>query len=221
MTLLSTMKAEIADNIARSDLTSQIATAITNAIEYWKTTRFHFNETRSVTFTSVADQAIYTSADSTSIPLMFAIDEIYVTPSGGTTKWLRGKTDFNETHDLILVGASTGEPYRWSWFDRSLYFYPIPDVATYTFRLTGAIERAAPASDSEADNVWMVEAYDMIRQHALGLLYKDTIKNMARAIELLGPALDGRGGSTGAQYRKLRREATDKRALGCISPTQF
>lgn len=221
MTTKAALIARIADDLARDDLTTQIGAAIDDAIESWKTTRFHWNETRAVTFTSTAAQAIYTSADSASIPLMFAIDTIHVTPSGGTTKWLGPKQDFDETHDLIMTGAGTGEPYRWSWFDRSIYVYPIPDVSTYTFRLTGAIEKAGPATDAEADNVWMLESFEFLRCYAKGLVAMHVIKNGEMAMAMLGPALDGRGGAAGAQYRKLRREATDKRGTGFITPTAF
>ena len=224
MTTKDALAARIADDLARSDLTTQIGNAIDDAIEHWKTTRFHFNETRAVTFTSVASQSIYTSSDSASIPLMFDVDTLYVTESGGTPELVGPngkKQDFDHVHDLILTGGGTGKPYMWAWFDRSIYVYPVPDSTSYTFRLTGAIEKAVPASGSEADNVWMTEAFALLRAHAKGLLYLHVIHNMEKAAMMLGPRLDARGGAAGAEYRKLRREATDKRGLGIISPSVF
>lgn len=224
MSTKDALASRIADDLARSDLTTQISNAIDDAIEFWKCTRLHFNETRAVTFTSVASQAIYTSSDSASIPLMFDIDTLYVTESGGTPELVGPdgkKQDFDSVHDLILTGGGTGKPYMWAWFDRSIYVYPVPDSTSYTFRLTGAIEKAAPATGSEADNVWMVEAFSLLRAHAKGLLYLHVIHNQANAVMMLGPNLDARGGAAGIEYRKLRREATGKRGVGTISPSVF
>jgi hypothetical protein len=224
MTTKNALASRIADDLARTDLTTQISNAIDDAIEHWKTTRLHFNETRSVTFTSVANQAIFTSSDSESIPLMFEIDTMHVSESGGIPEFVGRdgkKQDFNTVHDLILTGGGTGKPYMWAWFDRSIYLYPIPESTNYTFRLTGAIEKAAPASGNEANNVWMTEAFDLLRCHAKGLVYLHVINALDKAALMLGPQLDGRGGACGAAYRRLRREASDKRGLGVISPSRF
>ena len=221
MSTKDTLAARISDDLARSDITSQINSAIDDAIESWKCTRFAFNETRAVTFTTTAAQSIYTVADNGNIPLFFNIDGMYCTPSGGTAKWMGPKSDFDETHDLILTAAGTGEPYRWSWFDRSIYLYPIPDVSTYSMRVIGAIEKAGPATGPETDNVWLLECFSLLRAHAKGLVYLHTTQNPAMAMAMLGPNFDGRGGVAGAAYKKLRRETTDKRALGVITPSAF
>ena len=78
MSTLTALKATIADDLARSDMGSQIAAAITAAITHYKTTRFYFNETRGSTFTTVASQSRYTSADDADIPLWFDLDDVFV-----------------------------------------------------------------------------------------------------------------------------------------------
>ena len=47
---LAAMKARIADEFARDDLTEQIALAIVDAIKFYKDQRFEFNESRDITF---------------------------------------------------------------------------------------------------------------------------------------------------------------------------
>ena len=217
MSTLAVLKAEIADDLPRSDLTTQIAAAITSAIEHYKTTRFYFNESRSTTFSTVASQSEYTSTDHANIPLFFIIDEVYVKPSGGTAIPI-DKEDPNEI-EYSIAGGSTGQPYLWSWFDQSIRLFPIPDVATYTIRVIGALEKAAPGSDSELSNVWMVEAYELVRCRAKWYLYGHVIHDAQKAAEMGGP--DGEGGAIAAALRKLRSDTNRKRGRGIIRSTQF
>ena len=74
MTTLATLKSRIADDISRSDLTTQIANSITDAITYYQNRRFFFNETRSETFDTVAAQSLYRSSDDAAIPTFARLD---------------------------------------------------------------------------------------------------------------------------------------------------
>lgn len=193
MTTLATLKAEIADDIARTDLTTQIADAITKAIEHYQKRRFFFNETRDVTFSTVADQAIYTSADNADIPNFYKIDGLFITVSGHTY-------DLRRIDPLIMEhlqddSASSGQSTSYSYFNQSLWLYPIPDQA-YTVRTQGHIKVAVPATDAEADNVWMTHGYELIRARAKASVALHKIRdvelaNEARAAELVAlEALD-------------------------------
>lgn len=219
MTTLGALKAEIAGDLVRSDLANEVASAIASAITFYKTTRFFFNETRTTTFTSVAAQSDYTAADNANIPLFFAIDDIYV-QAGSATPIPMAKTDPDEIEFLIGGGAgSSGQPFRWSWFAKALRFYPIPADTSFTFRVIGAREFAAPASDDEVDNVWMTDGYELIRCRAKGLLFLHVIKNADQAAIMLGQ--DGNGGAAGMAKSTLRRATTDRRGSGRIKATSF
>lgn len=210
MTLLSTLSARIADDLSRSDLTTQIAAAITDAITHYQSTRFYFNETRSVTFSTVAAQSLYTIVDSASIPLMFQFDDVQITVSGNV--YSLDREDAAVLEDLVGSTASSGDPNCWAWVDQGLRLYPIPN-AVRTIRLIGAIKKAPPTDDT-AGNVWMTEAFELIRCHAKGLLYSHTIDGgMEEGVKFFQLAELTKG--------RLERETSSKRATGRITPTSF
>ena len=163
MSDLATMRARIASELRRSNITSQIASAITTAIEAYQQERFFFNERRDVTFPTVALQEFYTSANSASIPLLIKLDyaNVYV---GGTAYTLvpQGAATMEELSDS---STNTGQPSEYVWYGESLRLYPVPDGA-YTIRLAGVFVAAAPAADDEASNPWMTKAERLIRSRA-------------------------------------------------------
>ena len=58
MSTFGALKTRIADELNRSDLTSQIASAVPRAIEYYARERFDFNEGRSTASTVVDNQYV-------------------------------------------------------------------------------------------------------------------------------------------------------------------
>jgi len=160
---LTTMKARIASELRRSNITSQIASAIATAVEVYQDERWHFNERRDVTFPTVASQDFYTSADSASIPLLIKLDyaNVYV---GGTAYTLVPQSPA-AMEELSDSATNTGQPSEYVWYGDSLRLYPVPDDV-YTIRLAGVFIAAAPATDDEADNPWMTKAERLIRSRA-------------------------------------------------------
>ena len=163
MSDLATMRARIASELRRSNITSQIASAITTAIEAYQQERFFFNERRDVTFPTVALQEFYTSADSASIPLLIKLDyaNVYV---GGTAYTLVPQSAAT-MEELSDSSTNTGQPSEYVWYGESLRLYPVPD-GVYTIRLAGVFVAAAPAADDEASNPWMTKAERLIRSRA-------------------------------------------------------
>ena len=177
---LTDLKATIADDLARPDLATQIAAAITEAITHYATTRFYFNETRTTTFDTVAAQSTYDVDDDANIPLWLEIDQMYVTDSGGSVFPLGQQSDIVDLQWLLGNGAASGRPHSWAYYDQSFVFYPIPDDV-YTITPIGHIEIAEPASDSEASNKWMTEAYELIRCRAKAYLFAHVIHQAEEA----------------------------------------
>lgn len=211
MTLLSTLKTRIADDLNRTDLTTQIADAITDAIEFWKNTRFYFNETRSSTFTTTASQARYTSSDDADIPLFFDLDDVFLTDSNGSVILLM-PYDIAEMENLQDNSASTGQPYAYLLHEQTFTLYPVPDAA-YTVRPIGAIEKAAPASDAESGNVWMTEAFELLRCTAKGYLAAHLLKDPDMAALMVQ--------AEERALKHLRRKGEGKMRLGTIQAMQF
>lgn len=207
MTTLATLKAEIASDLDREDgsLATEIAAAITTAIGYYKPKRFYFNERRSLTFSTVASQQNYGSADNTAIPDLVRIDRVHKTVSG--QRMTLRRVDFLDLEPLYDVSASTGEPYDFAYFNREIWLYPVPDQV-YTIRVIGLYKVAGPATDGEADNPWMTEAYELIRYRAEAYLAANSLRNPELASAKLQAEADA--------LSSLRAETTKRASLGTI-----
>lgn len=163
MTTLAVMKADIADDFARGDLTDAIAAAISRAIAFYQRRRFWFNESRDLTFDTIIGQSRYSASDDTDIPLFYALDGMFITVSG-QNRCLNPITvqQFELWNDN---SAATGEPFNYCRFDEGIGLYPIPG-AVYTVRPIGHVRVAEPATDGETDNPWMTDAYELVRSYA-------------------------------------------------------
>lgn len=174
MTTQTVMKARIADELARSDLTTQIAYAITDAIERYQPERMWFNESRDVTFNTVASQEYYTSSDNALIPNIYAIDYAAITV-GGNIHMLKREVP-RVIEGWSDNGTQTGEPYAYAYFQKKVRLYPVP-TSIYAVRFAGHVKVAAPATDGEADNVWMTDAERLIRLRAKYNLAMDVLRD--------------------------------------------
>jgi len=163
MTTLAIMKARIADELARDDLTSQIAYAITDAITAYQDERFFFSESRALTFNTVASQEFYTSADASWIPTITKIDYIFVY-EGNTPQQLMPMRPA-DMESAVTNATSLGVPSWYCYYNKTLRFYSIPDDV-YVIRVGAATTVDAPASDAETDNAWMTSAERLIRSRA-------------------------------------------------------
>lgn len=212
MTTLATLKAQIADDLDRSDgsIDSQIATEITNAIRHYQRHRFYFNETRDVTFSTVASQTAYDSTDAAAIPYAVRIDQAHITVSGQRHELTR--RDFYELETLYDTTAASGEPYEYAYYDQQVWLYPIPN-AVYTVRLLGLFRIDGPASDSEAGNPWMTEAFELIRCRAKVYLAAHKLYDQQLAATMQAAEEDA--------LRLLRKDTALRLGTGSIVPTRF
>jgi hypothetical protein len=157
------MKARIANELARDDLTSEIADAINDAIAAYEDERFFFNESRATTFSTVDGQEFYDSDDAAAIPTLQKIDYVvlYVGNDPRKLEYERPET----MEHLSINGTQEGTPWAYTWYGGQLRLYPIPDQA-YTVRVGASVKVAAPASDAETGNPWMTHAERLIRSRA-------------------------------------------------------
>lgn len=163
MSTLAIMKARIADELARADLTSQIVYAINDAISAYQHERWYFSESRDLTFTTVAAQEFYTSTDDADIARIVKIDWVnfYVGAQPYQLLPMRpGEMEFMSTN-----GVTSGYSSWYAYYDEQFRLYPIPDAA-YTVRIGAQVNVDGPADDAEADNPWMVKAERLIRSRA-------------------------------------------------------
>ena len=163
MTTLTIMKARIADELARDDITSQIAYAITDAIGAYQDERFHFNESRGITVSTVADQEFYDSNDAAAFATINKIDYVLIY-IGDIPQRLCAETPA-EIELMSQNASNTGQPYVYCWYGNQLRLYPVP-AAAWTVRIGASVISAAPATDDEASNPWMTYAERLIRSRA-------------------------------------------------------
>ena len=177
MTTLALMKARIARDIFRDDLTDAITDEITSAIGFYRRRRFWFNETRTITFNTVEGQEFYTATDHPDIPNLLDIDYIQVSQSNRPySLWARGPEDL----DIWTGTPTSGVPTDFVYFQQQLRFYPAPN-GVYPVRISAVIRYPAPASDAETDNPWMTDGEELIRSRAKRNLYLHTLGDQQSA----------------------------------------
>lgn len=214
MSTLGDLKQEIADdldkNLTDEPYGAMIASGINAAIRYYQNTRFFFNETRDETFATVADQSIYTGTDSAAIPKFIEFDQIVL--MDGTEPVALAQISPTEWEVLTASGDNTGRPCAWCYFNRSIGLYPIPNDA-YTVRLVGHIMKDAPTDDDDDENVWVAEAYELIRARACVQIAQRRLKAPEVAALHAPMEMDERN--------RLIAETASRVATSYIVPTDF
>lgn len=210
MTTQALLIAEILDDTERGiGETTAIRTKIAGAIRHYQSSRFWFNESRSVTFNTVIDQSDY--AFGTDIGQEFyTIDGLFLTDGGNT--YCLGKCDYRSLE--ILLGANTisALPISYGYINRGFRLYPYPN-AIYPARLTGHIKIAVPATDDTTENEWFTDAYDLIKARAKSELYAHRWEDANMASIMRTAEKDA--------LSELQSASASKTGTGTIRPTQF
>ena len=121
MATYAELQALILDDMHRSDLTSQVQTAISNAVAKLQYERYWFNEIQtsfSTTTTSDYDLATY-------LPTVLEFDELRVYRNGSPIRLERVAWEWLADADETLV---TGTPSHWAVHHQVLRLYPAPDT---------------------------------------------------------------------------------------------
>jgi hypothetical protein len=169
------LQARIADEVMRSDLTSQIAYAIADAIRHYERRRFWFNQ-KVASFGTVADQEYYGAADLADIPTLIQIDDVKILIDTATCPLT--PMDFGMM-DGLQTGAVRGDPLSYAYYAEQIRLYPMPSAArTVTMAYLCRLSPLTAGSDA---NAWTTEAETLIRQRAKRMLNLDVIKDDAEA----------------------------------------
>lgn len=166
------LKARIADEIADSTLSSQIVLAIETAIAFYERKEFYFN-TKTGTFSTVADQEYYGTAANSDIPSLIIVKSMTVTDSGYKSPVL--SASFNDM-DYSQTGLFTGLPRAFAYFNKQIRLYPIPDDA-YTVTMAYVYRLTALSAD-EDENAWTEDAEELIRQRAKAIIAGDVLRDV-------------------------------------------
>lgn len=177
MTTFATMTASVADYVNRTDLNTQIATAINRAIAYYaRKDRFWFNET-TATFNTVSGQLIYTSANS--IPtLITEIDYVKIAISASFNTEVVPRT-YTYIQDRVVSSSVTGVPSDYAYYKQNFYLYPIANaVYTITVSYTKSYADLSAGSDT---NDFTDNAQDLIEARACWWICSRILKNQELA----------------------------------------
>lgn len=213
MTTRTALKATILDDMKRTSVAdgTRVINEISTAIKFYQPRRFFFNESRSVTFNTVAATDSYSFGAAAAITTEFyTIDGVFVVEGGREHPVL--PRNYTDIETLIDTTPTQGRPTSYAFINRALRFYPVPD-AVYSVRLVGHVKLAEPASDGEASNAWMTEAYELIRCRAKMMLALHVFKDTDLAARML-PAMK-------EAEQSLRTATTSKVGTGVLMPTSF
>ena len=214
MATLGELKADIADSIddTEGEYDGQIGTAVAKAIRYCEREVYYFNQTRDETFPTVDGQQWYDETDNANIPTLVHIERVWCEDaSGDRDEVLRYRPE--DLEQLSDNSAARGEPYAYTYFNRQIRIYPIPDATVYTIRLQLAPYRLALLTGDEDENAWTTEGYDLVYARAKYILAKDTLKDAIMAAEALNDYND--------QHDVLKSETSKREATGVIVATRF
>jgi hypothetical protein len=224
---LGDLKTRIAFELGqRTDLAAQIALAISDAIAAYAQERFRFSETvpsAPPTFYTVADRAVYTSADNANIGTTLKIDWVNVNIGSASIITLVRETPENVLLYNQQNGTMRGQPGWYAYQGNQLMLSAVPDQA-YLVTLGLFLNIAPPATDVETGNPWMTDAERLIRARAKFEIATHVTRNamMAQAMSPSTPAENG--GVVGAAYREwkqLKGTANRITATGRIRPMAF
>ena len=172
MATLATLKARIADELARTDLTSQIVYAIDDAIRHYETYPWWFLEAESSSSTADGTAAYALPAD------FSRIVAATVTESGRRYP-LTAITYEEYRSKQIEETVTKSRPDEYALWAEQISLYPTPD-AVYTLKVNYTKALGAPATD-DASNEWTTECEPLIRARAKRELYLHVIRDYEEA----------------------------------------
>lgn len=203
------MQVRIADEIVRSDLTSQIQNAIQTAIKQYERIPFYFNQLRQeAAFSTAQGQEFYTVNDSVLIAAMITLNRVTVTVSGNRYSLNPRTPEYLE--DTSVNPIVFGQPVDYAYFAEQLRFYPIPDN-TYSVALSG-IYRLFTLSNPTDSNPWTSDAELLIRARAKYELAVHVTRDADMAAAMKAVEIDALSDLKGETLRRTPRR---------IRPTYF
>lgn len=202
------MQQRIADDLDRTDLTTQIKLAINRAINHYKTEPFWFKETSS-SFSAVNNQEEYTQGVG-SVPSDIEMIDIMERVYNGDKITLTEITPFEL--EAKQQGDAVGIPDQFAQYEGKFKLYPIPNQSGITIQIKYTKNYTDLSADTDT-NDWLTYAEDLIEARARWWL------NM-RVIRDINAAADDERQEISA-LDALRTMNAHKTGQGRVIPTQF
>jgi hypothetical protein len=189
---LGFMEDKIADQIARSDLTTQIAECINDAILFYQPHRFIFSEGRDTSLSTVIGQEFYGVADDILLGLNGLFEFDYITVTIGTAQFDLPRYQPEDIELLSQSGTQMGQPQCYSYYNYQMRLYPVPS-AVYPLTIAAHQRIAPPAADNTTGNPWMVDGAQLILSRAkyqIALHYTQDMDEAQRMTAAVTEAFD-------------------------------
>ena len=206
MSTYGAMIDRIADELKRSDLTSQIRLAIKSAIQNYENETFYFNETRQ-TIDTVDGKEYY------GLPTNFQGLNTLTLTTNSYTYLLQPRTfEWIEEHQTNDNYKS--RPTDWAIFAQQLRLFPIPNDS-YRIEMSG-IKRFDELSATSDTNAFMVDGEEVIRYRAK----KDVLINIIQGPESI-QAAQAMSMMEQDSLTRLREETTKRRTSNTLRYFRF
>ena len=177
MSDFGTMVSRIEDEIARTDLTTNVERAIVSAINYYEREPWWFLEDRTDTFTTSSGAEFYSSADQTWIATAGHINTLKITVNSNRYDLVPRQYEYLDS--ISLLATSLGQPQDFCYYAKQFRLYPIPDAA-YEVRASYNKRTTTLSAGSDSSD-WMTEAEELIRSRAKWDVYAHVIRDMEGA----------------------------------------
>ena len=199
MATLGELKARIAREMDRDDLTADIADAIPRAIEFYAASRFKFNE-NTATITTTAN------VDTVALPSGLRFEDnsgVFITVGG--FKYQLEKVDRTRLQYWQSTQNLVGQPVEYAIETGQMRLFPTPNQA-YEILLLGVYDVSLPATDNNS-NAWTTTAEDLIAARARYQLARDVTYDT----EMAGSALTAAREAFDRLMRETSRQLTENR----------
>lgn len=203
------IKTRIADELNRTDLTSQISLAVISAVEHYERERWWFEETIDATVSTTAAQNYVTNAI---ITTMAIIDKVQITV--GSAKYTLTPISYDEWASQS-TSTTSGQPTEYAYYKDRLYLYPTPG-STYTLTISG-VQRLTTLSGSSDTNGFTNYCEELIRQRAKADVRCNVIldeKAISEAVQIGGAGGTFLSGMERAAYINVTRERDVRATTG-------
>jgi hypothetical protein len=203
------MQSTIADDLNRSDLTSQIKTAINRAITHYESEVFWFQQTTG-TFSTIANQQSYGTADGLPSDIKEINEPVKITVSSTFLPALK-RISYAELIEKDIGAFATTQPDEWAWYNNKMWLYPRPNTV---LTVTIPYQKSYTALSADADtNDWTTYAEDLIESRAKRWIYSRLLQDDKQAAIAKADEMDA--------LSALQEKTTKLISTGYIKPTSF
>lgn len=176
------LKTAISDESRRplSTFGAKIAQCIRDAIIDSEKDTYWFNDGKSQSFLTVANQENYGLAANSIIPFITEFEDLTLVISAGDKRRLK-KASWDELQSWNPEGAAKGQPSHYAYAFKEIRLYPIPsDVWTITMAVAYALTDLVADGDS---NCWTIDREGglLVRYRAAAKFYGTHLRLADRA----------------------------------------